>query len=167
MDLSITGGYKTNIDDSSADNNFGYIIPELAFDHRINRKGSLVLATKLAGEVVLGDDFEFYHGAQIGGVNGLRGFRNERFVGKRSFYQNTDLRLALGGLRTSVLPLRFGISGGFDYGRVWEEDNTSNVWHTSGGGSLWLSGVDSISANLGYYNSSDGGRVVFVFGFAF
>ena len=167
MDLSITGGYKTNIDNSSADNNFGYIIPELAFDHRINRKGSLVLATKLAGEVVLGDDFEFYHGAQIGGVNGLRGFRNERFVGKRSFYQNTDLRLALGGLRTSVLPLRFGISGGFDYGRVWEEDNTSNVWHTSGGGSLWLSGVDSISANLGFYNSSDGGRVVFVFGFAF
>ena len=166
VDLKITGGYKTNID-SNADNNFGYIIPELSLDHKLNRRGSLVLATKLAGEVVIGDDFEFYHGAQIGGINGLRGFRNERFVGKQSFYQNTDLRLALGGLRTSVLPLRFGLSGGFDYGRVWVENDDSSEVHTSVGGSLWLSGINAISANLGFYNSSDGGRIIFVFGFAF
>ncbi|MEP4946342.1 MAG: metallophosphatase, partial [Flavobacteriaceae bacterium] len=167
MDFKITGGYKTNIDGSSAENNFGYLIPELAFDHKLNRKGSLVFATKVAGEVVLGDDFEFYHGAQIGGINGLRGFRNERFVGKQSFYQNTDLRIALGGMRTSVIPLRFGISGSYDYGRVWLENDTSNVWHTSYGGSLWLSGVNAISANMGYFNSDDGGRIVFVLGFAF
>ena len=168
MDFKLTAGYKTNIDDTTADNSFGYIIPEIAFDHKLNRRGSLVLATKLAGEVILGDDFEFYHGAQIGGVNGLRGFRNERFVGKQSFFQNTDLRIALGGMKTSVIPIRFGISGGFDYGRVWlEELENSNVWHTSYGGSLWLSGVDAISANIGYYNSDDGGRVVFVLGFTF
>ena len=167
MDLKITGGYKTNIDNSNAENNFGYIIPELSFDHKLNKRGSLVFATKLAGEVILGNDFEFYHGAQIGGINGLRGFRNERFVGKQSYYQNTDLRIALGGMRTSVIPLRFGISGSYDYGRVWVENDDSNIWHTSYGGSLWLSGVDAISANIGYFNSSDGGRIVFVLGFRF
>lgn len=167
MDFNITGGYKTNVGNTSAENSFGYLIPELALDHKLDSNGHLILATKLAGEVVLGDDFEFYHGAQIGGINGLRGFRNERFVGKQSFYQNTDLRLALGGLRTSVIPLRFGISGSFDYGRVWVENDTSNTWHNSYGGSLWISGVEAITANIGYFNSTDGGRIVFVLGFAF
>lgn len=167
MDFKLTAGYKANIGNTTAENSFGYIMPELALDHKLNRSGSVVLATKLASEVVLGDDYEFYHGAQIGGVNGLRGFRNERFVGKQSFFQNTDLRIALGGMKTSVIPLRFGISGGFDYGRVWEENDTSNKWHTSAGASLWVTGVDALAANIGYYNSSDGGRIVFVLGFAF
>ena len=70
-------------------------------------------------------------------------------------------------MKTSVIPLRFGISGGFDYGRVWEEDDTSNKWHTSAGASLWVTGIDALAANIGYYNSSDGGRIVFVLGFSF
>ena len=167
MDINITGGYKANIGNTSNDNNFGYLIPEIALDHKLDSKGGLILATKIAGELILGDDFEFYHGAQIGGNNGLRGFRNERFIGKQSFYQNTDLRLSLGGLRTSIIPLRFGVSGSFDYGRVWMENDTSNTWHNSYGGSLWISGVDAITANIGYFNSTDGGRIVFVLGFAF
>lgn len=167
MDIKITGGYKTNVGNTSAENNFSYLIPELVLDHKLDSKGFLVLATKLGGEMVLGDNFEFYHGAEIGGNNGLRGFRNERFIGKHSFYQNTDLRISLGGMRTSVIPLRFGFSGSFDYGRVWLENDTSNVWHNSYGGSLWISGVDAITANIGYFNSTDGGRIVFALGFGF
>ncbi|SFW60607.1 hypothetical protein [Cellulophaga fucicola] len=167
MDLKLTTGYKTNIGNSTAENSFGYLIPELAINHKLDSNGSLILATKVAGELIIGDNFEFYHGAQIGGVNGLRGFRNERFIGKQSFYQNTDLRLALGGLKTSVIPIRFGVTGSYDYGRVWLKNDTSDNWHNSYGGSLWISGVDAITANIGYFNSADGGRVVFVLGFAF
>ncbi|MEP3374199.1 MAG: metallophosphatase [Maribacter dokdonensis] len=167
LDAGLTIGYKTNIDNTTADNSFGYIQPKLVIDHKLTKSGSVVFATKLAGEVLFGDDFEFYHAATIGGINSLRGFRNERFTGKRSFYQNTDIRFPLGGLRTSLVPFRFGLTGSFDYGRVWVEDDTSNKWHNSVGASAWLIGAEAFTVNLGYFNSVDGGRVVFALGFSF
>ncbi|WP_298544548.1 metallophosphatase [uncultured Aquimarina sp.] len=165
MEIGLTAGYKTAIDGS--DNSFGYIEPKIDIDHKLNKSGNLVFATEIGGEVILGNDFEFYHGAQIGGVKGLRGFRNERFVGKYAAYQNTDLRLKLGKFKTSFIPLKYGLTGGFDYGRVWLENDNSDKWHNSAGGSFWISGLDSFTANLGYYASSDGGRITFVLGFAF
>ena len=167
LSMGLTAGYKTNIDDTTAENSFGYLQPELAINHKLTKSGSLILATKLGGEVILGDDFEFYHGATVGGNNSLRGFRNERFTGKQSFYQNTDVRIPLGGLKTSVIPIRFGVTGSFDYGRVWTANDNSNLWHNSVGGSLWVVGAEALTANLGYFNSTDGGRIVFVLGFSF
>lgn len=167
LDVRLAAGYKTNIDNTSAENSFGYLQPEIGIDHKLTKSGSLVLATKLRAELILGDDFEFYHAAQIGGVNGLRGFRNERFTGKQAFYQNIDLRMPLGGLRTSIIPIRFGLTGSFDYGRVWVSNDMSKQWHNSYGGSLWVSGVEAITANIGYFNSTDGGRIVFALGFSF
>ena len=101
LGLGLTAGYKTNIDNSESENSFGYLRPEIELDHKLSKGGSVVFATKIGGELIFGDDFEFYHGAAIGGNNSLRGFRNERFIGKRSYYQNTDLRISLGGLKTS------------------------------------------------------------------
>ena len=167
VDVGFTLGYKTNIDNTDAENSFAYFQPHLAIDHKLTKSGGLVFATKLGGAFLLGDDFEFYHGARIGGNNGLRGFRNERFTGKSSFYQNTDLRLSLGGLKTSVIPIRFGITGSFDHGRVWLENDISNQWHNSIGGSLWLTGADAFTMNFGYFTSDDGARIVFILGFGF
>ena len=167
MDIDLAAGYKGNIDNTGVDNSFTYLKPLIAIDHKITNSGSLVFATKVGGEFIFGDDFEFYHAADIGGINGLRGFRNERFVGKQAFYQNTDIRMPLGGLKTSVIPIRFGLTGSFDYGRVWLKDDNSNQWHNSVGGSVWVSGVDALTANIGYFSSTDGGRIVFTLGFAF
>ncbi len=167
MDVGITAGYKTNIDEGDNENRFAYVEPHLAIDHKLIKNGKLVLATKVGGKAILGDDFEFYHGAQLGGVHRLRGFRNERFTGKYSLYQNTDLRLQLGKFKTSFIPLKYGITGGFDYGRVWLENDDSDTWNNSVGGSFWVSGLDTFTANLGYFGSTDGGRLVFVLGFAF
>ena len=167
FDFDITAGYKSNIDNSSADNSFGYVRSSIGLDHKLNRKGWLVLASQIGGEAILGDNFEFYHAAQLGGNFNLRGFRNQRFTGKYAAYQNIDLRCMLGSVRTSIIPLTYGVTGSFDYGRVWLEDDTSNVWHDSVGGSLWLSALGVATANIGYFNSTDGGRVVFILGFTF
>ncbi len=167
LDASITTGYKTNISGGNINNKFGYIKSHFAIDHKLNKSGSFVFATKLGGEAILGDNFEFYHGAQLGGNHSLRGFRKERFVGKYSMYQNTDLRLILGKFKTSIIPFKYGVTGGFDYGRVWEENDVSDKWHNSVGGSFWISGLELFTANVGYYNSSDGGRINFTLGFAF
>lgn len=164
MATSLHVGYKTEI---GGDQSFGFIIPSLSFDYKLIPSGKLVLATKWKAHFNIGDDFEFYQAASIGGVDGLRGFRNERFTGKKSFYQNSDLRLSLGKVRTGILPAAIGLYGGFDYGRVWNPNEDSNVWHTSYGGGFFLDAAGVASIRAAVFNSNDGIRVAFGFGFGF
>lgn len=164
MATDLRVGYKTNLDNG---NSFGYIIPSLSFDYRLIPSGRLVLATKWKGHFNIGDAFEFYQAASIGGVDGLRGFRNQRFTGKKSYYQNTDIRYSLRKLRTELLPVTMGLYGGFDYGRVWLPEEGPNIWHTSYGGGFFLNGADIVSARIALFNSDDGLRFSFGLGFGF
>lgn len=165
MGFALHGGFKTNVEQSGR--SFGYIIPSFSMDHKLLANGRLVLATKAKGHFTIGDDYEFYQAASIGGNNGLRGYRYQRFTGKRAFYQNTDLRYSFRGRRTGVLPVTPGIYGGFDYGRVWFPGDSSDKWHNSYGGGFFLNGADILTANFGLFNSSDGMRFAFQLGFGF
>ncbi|MBW2962837.1 metallophosphatase [Mesonia aestuariivivens] len=165
MEFGIVGGYKTNIDDN--DNKFGYIEPTISFDYPLHESGLAVLATKIQGKAIIGDDYEFYHGATIGGNTSLRGFRYQRFNGKYSFFQSSDLRVGVAKFRTNFIPLRLGVTAGFDYGRVWEENDDSDRWHNSYGGSVFLNGFQAFTGNLGFYHSKDGNRIVFTLGFKY
>ena len=71
-----------------------------------------MLATKIGSHMVFGDNYEFYHAATLGGNRSLRGYRNERFNGKTSFYQSTDLRVGLAKFRTNFIPVRMGVTLG-------------------------------------------------------
>ncbi|MEP5341677.1 MAG: metallophosphoesterase [Algibacter sp.] len=173
MQTSLQLGYKTNVNESRG---FGYIIPELGFDYKLESTGQLVLATKAKAHLIFGDEFEFYQSASIGGDDGLRGYRNQRFSGENSFYQSTDLRLNLRKVKTGLLPLNIGVYGGFDYGRVWVEDdfvldndssNNSNDWNTSIGGGIFANAADILTLNLSAFNSDDGLRLAFKVGFGF
>ncbi len=165
MATALKAGYKTDLNDT--DNGFAYLIPSLSFDYKLVPSGRLVLATKWKGHFIVGNDFEFYQGASIGGVDGLRGFRNQRFTGKSSYYQNTDLRFSLKKMRTSILPTAMGLFAGFDYGKVWMPTVDSNTWHTSYGGGFFLNAADLLSINLAVFNSKDGPRFSFGLGFGF
>ena len=68
----------------------------------------------------------------------LRGFRPNRFAGDGSLYGNSDLRLRLGRI-TLLVPCHVGVFGLFDVGRVWLKGETSDTWHTSYGGGIWIS----------------------------
>jgi len=164
METNIKVGYKTNIDDS---NGFGYIIPSIAFDYKLDSGGQLVLATKVSGHFNLGDDFEFYQAANLGANNGLRGYRNERFSGKSAYLQSTDLRLNLRKLKTGLLPFNVGVYGGLDYGRVWVDNEDSDKWNNSIGGGLFFNGADMIVGNISAFSSNDGLRLAFKIGFGF
>lgn len=165
MAFSLEGGYTMNLGDS--DRAFGYFIPSLSFDHKLIPSGQLVLATQFKGHFNIGDDFEFYQAASIGANNGLRGFRFQRFTGKTAYFQNTDLRLSFRERKTGLLPVTPGIYGGFDYGRVWFPEESSDTWHNSYGGGFFINGADIISFNAGLFNSSDGMRFAFGLGFGF
>ncbi len=154
----ITLGYKSNIDN---DRSFAYALPYLRAATKVDKKGVLVLASKMRGHINFGNDFEFYQGATLGDGDGLRGFRQERFTGKRAFAHSTDLRLSLGRLRNGIIPISMGVYGGFDYGRVWIQDDTSSTWHTSPGGGMYFSLGGFSALNLAYFASDDGGRFTF------
>ncbi|SHI73082.1 hypothetical protein SAMN04488096_10417 [Mesonia phycicola] len=165
MEYKLVGGYKTNINGN--DNKFGYIKPTISLDYPLHPSGVAVIATKIEGEAILGDNYEFYHGATIGGNNSLRGYRNERFNGKYSYYQTTDLRVGITKFRTNFIPIRLGVTAGFDYGRVWLDNDNSEKWHNSYGGSVFVNGFQAFTGNLGFYHSEDGNRVIFTLGFKF
>ncbi len=165
MAFSLKAGYTANISDT--ERAFGYLIPALSIDYRLSSDGRLVFATKLKGHINFGDDFEFYQAANLGANNGLRGFRFQRFNGKTSFFQNSDVRLSLRKVNAGFLPFIPGIFAGFDYGRVWMPDEDSNTWHNSYGGGLFLNAAGIMSANLGVFDSSDGLRFSFGLGFGF
>ncbi|WP_397363728.1 phosphoesterase [Olleya sp. R77988] len=164
MEISLKAGYKTNLDNS---NNFSFIKPSLGFDYKLIPSGQLVLATKASALLNFGDGFEFYQGANLGANNGLRGYRNERFTGKRAFVQSTDLRLNLRKLKTGLLPLNIGVYGGLDYGRVWIKNDNSKKWNNSFGGGVFFNAAGMLVGNLSAFNSDDGLRLAFKIGFGF
>mgnify|MGYP001945759833 CR=1 FL=1 len=164
METNIQVGYKSNINDSKG---FAYLKPSIAFDYKLSSNGQLVLATKLAGHVNIGDDFEFYQAANLGANNGLRAYRNERFTGKTVFVQSTDLRLNLRKVRTGLLPFNIGIYGGLDYGRVWIDGEDSDKWNNALGGGLFFNGANMMTGNISAFNGNDGLRLSFRLGFGF
>ncbi|WP_432410873.1 metallophosphoesterase [Rasiella sp. SM2506] len=164
IQFKVAAGYKANFDE---DRGFPYVVPELRLTSKIDKKGILVYATKLKAHFNLSDEFEFYQAATIGDGDGLRGLRQQRFSGKRSYYQNSDLRLSLGRIRNSIIPISFGVYGGFDYGRVWVDDDNSSEWHTTPGGGLYFNIAGFTTANLGYFSSDEGGRLNILLSLAF
>lgn len=151
--LGLQGGYKANTELS--DIRFGYAGAKLSLARKLVPSGNIVLSSTLEGKTNIGDGYFFYHAPSIGGNNGLRGFRDERFTGKRTFYQSSDFRFRLKRYPTSVAPITVGVFAGFDYGRVWTENDNSNIWHTSQGGGIWVSGLNDFGLNIGFFNSNE------------
>lgn len=165
LKFAIETGWKTNLGVENENN--AYLRPELSINHKLDGQGKFVLATKLKGNIIIGNDFEFYNAASIGGKDGLRGFRNQRFTGNRSFYQNTDIRYNFQNVKTRLLPLELGVLAGFDYGRVWYDKEDSNDWKTSYGVGFWMVGAKLINLNFYIFNSNEGAYIRFGMGFGF
>ncbi|WP_296311170.1 metallophosphoesterase [Winogradskyella sp. UBA3174] len=171
MHFGLEAGFKNNL---STSDGFGYIVPELGFNYKLVPEGQVVLATKLRSHINLGDDFEFYQAAVLGDQTGLRGYRRERFSGKQSFVQSTDLRFNLRRTSSNFLPFNIGFYGGFDYGRVWIDDSevidtafNADKWNTSIGGGVFITAYSMFSANISAFSSDDGLRLGFRLGFGF
>lgn len=157
MSFYIAAGWKTSLD--QIERNFPHAEAAINFVHNITADNNLVFATTVKGKALFNDNFEFYQAATLGGDRDLRGYRRERFTGKQALYQSSDLRLTLGNWKSSFIPMKYGVFGGYDYGRVWIENDTSEKWHQSAGGGLWLNGVDIVTARVFYFYGSDGGRI--------
>lgn len=117
----------------------------------LDSKENLILATQVGTGLNFGKGFEFFQMPTLGGKQGLRGYRTERFYGKSSLWHDTDLRLRLGSSYNPALPLTYGLFGSFDYGRVWLDEYPSKYWHFNYGGGIWFAPVDILTLAVGAF----------------
>lgn len=155
-------GGKTEFNDT--DNTYGYINSDLGFYNTLSRNRKLVLKTDLRTQFRIGGNFEFFQAANIGGENGLRGYRTQRFTGRNSLVGSTDIRYSFNSFKTRTLPLQIGVFAGFDVGRVWFKNDFSDKWHNDYGGGLWITAAESLSGTFNIFNSKEGLRFSFGFG---
>jgi predicted MPP superfamily phosphohydrolase len=165
IEFNVTAGWKANLEKN--EQNYAYFSPALQIDYPILKNEILTLSTLWKGNILSNSNFEFYQAASIGGKDGLRGYRNERFSGKSSYYQNTDFRLNLFKFNAGLVPAKFGIFSGFDYGRVWLDNDNSNKWHSAVGGGIYANGAGLFTLQTSYFSSDEGGRFMFGLGFGF
>ena len=165
MDFNLTGGLTNSL--SHSDDRFAYLNPSLGFYNAISRDRKLVLKTTGRSQIRFGEDYEFYQAASLGQGNGLRGYRFDRFSGKSSLSGSADIRYSFNSFSTGFLPLQLGVLAGYDIGRVWVKDGDSKVWHDSYGIGLWVNSASALQGTFNFFNSDEGLRVSFGFGFNF
>jgi hypothetical protein len=104
----------------------------------------------LAGERNFGT-YPFFEAAFLGGTasrtaldrtgapegNLLRGYDLSRFAGDAAVVANTELNVEIGKY-SAFLPLRYGVWGLCDVGRVFLDGEQSSKWHTGVGGVVWF-----------------------------
>jgi hypothetical protein len=165
MSFYFLAGWKTSLDEIKQ--NFPYAEGAIDLVHKITPDNKLVFETYFKARLLFSNQYEFYQAAHLGGDNSLRGYRRERFTGKRSYFQSSDIRYTIGALKNSFVPMKYGIFFGYDYGRVWMKNEYSEKWHQSVGGGLFINGAESLTARLSYFKGSEDGRIVFGLNFAF
>ena len=124
------------------------------------------LALRVGGRKLVGDDYAWFDAAYIGSRNN-RGFLSHRFSGDSSLFGTVSLRAWIREVPVSI-PVRFGVIGFADTGRVWYNGENSNTWHNSYGGGLMLQPLatpTTVYAALAH--SNEGNRFYFGIGFPF
>lgn len=145
---------------------FAQVIPELAVYKSINRQSTIVLANRVGGTIGIGKT-AFYQSAFLGGHENLLGYRQYRFAGQHSLYNNLELRVKLADVANYIVPGQFGITGFWDIGRVWENNDKSGKWHNGTGAGIYFAPASLLSFNLIMGHSREGWLPYFTMGFRF
>ncbi|MBQ52180.1 MAG: hypothetical protein CMF35_10935, partial [Leeuwenhoekiella sp.] len=99
--------------------------------------------------------------ARLGGNSGLRSYRLDRFTGDQALRGSADLLYKIKPLKTAIFPIQSSVFVGYDLGRVWFNQEASEVWHDSYGGGINLNMGGFFNSSFGYFTGSEGGRLQF------
>lgn len=145
--------------------NMGRYVPYTTANLSVNIHliSHLSFATEVNAKALFSDKYDFFQSA----TTELRGFRNNRFIGKQSFYQFSEFRWDMGELKNHFTPVEYGLFTGVDYGRVWYPDEDSNKWHASYGGGFWLTLFKEFTGKVSFFTSNDDQRFMLQLGMGF
>jgi hypothetical protein len=116
---------------------YGQFKANIAVYKNLDGRSNLVFADRFGGGITVGKP-AFYQNLFLGGQGNLLGYRQFRFAGQHSFYNNAELRLRLGDFVSYVLPGQVGLMGFYDVGRVWNSNEKSDAWHHGAGGGFYF-----------------------------
>jgi hypothetical protein len=145
---------------------FMQLVPEFAFYKALNASRSIILAERIGGTIGVGNP-AFYQSAFIGGHENLLGFRQYRFAGQHSLYNNLELRVKVADVASYILPGQFGVTGFWDMGRVWEKHDNSGKLHHGFGGGIYFAPASLFAFNLVLGYSEEGVLPYFTMGLRF
>ena len=114
----------------------------------------VVYAFRVGGEKLFGD-YVFHEAAKLGQKTNLRGFRQTRFYGDGSLYQNIDVRIRLKQFNSYLLNGSTGLTLFHDIGRVWLDGEKSSQWQQGYGLGLWLLPFDMALISVYYAHSKE------------
>lgn len=145
---------------------FAQLIPEIAFYKSLTRRSTIVLAERMGGVIGVGD-MAFYQSAFLGGHENLLGYRQYRFAGMHSIYNNLEIRIRVADVASYIIPGQFGITGFWDIGRVWEKDDNSRKWHNGAGAGIYFAPASVIAFSFVMGYSREGWLPYFTMGMRF
>ncbi|MBL3654644.1 BamA/TamA family outer membrane protein [Fulvivirga sediminis] len=128
----------------------------------------LTLGLKIGGSTSFGD-IPFYNLKYLGQNNDLRGYRRNRFTGESTAFFNSEVRMQLFQRRTQILPIKVGLRGFVDSGRVFDDLDVSNKWHTGYGMGFYLVPLqEKFTLNLSVaFSEEESGLILFSLGNVF
>jgi outer membrane translocation and assembly module TamA len=111
----------------------------------------VVSIVRLGAGHIFSKNYEYFQALSLGQNNVLRGFRKNRFAGSSVAYASVSVLMKLFDSRSYFFPGSIGLLAFDDVGRVWADNQSSNVWHNSIGGGVYYSPFNMllISAALG------------------
>jgi len=102
------------------------------------------------GGALAGGDFPYFEAATIGGFTTTRYMDTQRYAGDASLYGTSELRIPVADFNM-LMPLRFGVLGLAEAGRVYVNGRSPGSWHAQTGAGIWLGrGIASSVVTLAY-----------------
>lgn len=129
--------------------------------------GRFTLANHAGVSANLSDEYEFFQANTLGSSTNLRGYRKDRFAGKTSVYQNTELRYRISTVNAYIVKGSWGLLGFVDNGRVWIPEESSTTWHHGYGGGVWFLPFNKMALTATYGVSKEDSRLSVAAGFSF
>jgi hypothetical protein len=110
-----------------------------------------------AGGTKLFGNFPFFDAAFLGGDRTVRRLDPQRYAGDAMIYAISELRISLMTFAFMV-PMRAGILGTAEAGRVYVNSSSPGGWHASSGGGVWV-GLANQSFIVSCTVTNDSGRI--------
>ncbi len=144
IQLGVAASYTQNLKDASRGfarftGNFNFFVPILP---------RLVLAVRSGGAILTGRP-EFYQLNTVGGSETVRGYRRDRFSGRRSAYNSNELQWIF-NVKSYLFNGKAGLVGFYDQGRVWQKGEISNAIHSGYGGGIMIVPFNRASISVTY-----------------
>jgi hypothetical protein len=133
--LNVRAQYYSGLNSNSG--SFAQLIPEFTYFQKVDTGARLIFSDRIGGGISVGNP-AFYQSLFLGGQGNLLGYLQNRFAGKQMAYNNLQARLRIANVGGYILPGQLGITGFYDVGRVWIDNEHSDTWHQGVGGGLYF-----------------------------